>query len=248
MKSFSIGSNTIFYVGPDLEQGALPAVFYFALAGEESLGLDPYNQPVKALIQSPLRVFSLSIPEHNLELSPLQGLERWAHKMKQGRNIIADFCKTVAHSIEELVEKGWIIPKKVGIAGLSRGGFIACHIAALSPHIENIVGFAPVTSLKGTKEFSSFKDDPLIHSLDLQHLCPLLINKHLHFYMGNRDVRVSTAQCFHFIQQLTEANFEHNLRSPPVELTIYPSIGHHGHGTPPEIFHNGAEWLAKKLL
>jgi hypothetical protein len=36
-------------------------------------------------------------------------------------------------------------------------------------------------------------------------------------------------------------------RVAQVELLIYPSIGQMGHGTPPEIFKQGADWIASHL-
>ncbi len=40
---------------------------------------------------------------------------------------------------------------------------------------------------------------------------------------------------------------EKNLRSPPLEMIMLPSIGHQGHGTAKSTFTEGAIWLAKKL-
>ena len=45
-------SISIYHVGPPLELGPLPTFFYFALSGEESLTLNPYNQPVSFLRNS----------------------------------------------------------------------------------------------------------------------------------------------------------------------------------------------------
>jgi len=247
MNSFKLNHHQIYYKGPDHRQGPLPALFYFAFSAEESLSHHPYDEPVKYLSEFPLRIFSLSIPEHSLELTPLHGMARWAQKIAHGHPIITDFSSTVSHLIDKLIEKEWITPQKIAIAGLSRGAFIACHIASHSSHIHSILGFSPLTSLEQAKEFDHLKNDPLTLSLNLRNLCPLLVGKQLRFYIGNRDKRVGTSRCFQFIQELTEANFEKKLRSLPVELHIYPSTGHQGHGTPPYIFNDGALWLSKIL-
>ena len=81
----------------------------------------------------------------------------------------------------------------------------------------------------------------------LIHLVEQLVGKNLFFFIGNRDKRVGTRECYQFIEALTEASYAHGLRSPPVQLKIYPSIGHKGHGTPPEIFRAGSTWLANIL-
>jgi esterase FrsA len=46
---------------------------------------------------------------------------------------------------------------KLAVMGLSRGVFIACHVAAAIPAVSTILGFAPLTNLCAIKEFS----DPL---------------------------------------------------------------------------------------
>lgn len=128
--------------------------------------------------------------------------------------------------------------------GLSRGGFIATHAAAAIAEIGYVIGFSPLTRLSEGKEFEK---NPITLSLDLENLIPSLIGKPLKFYIGNHDTRVGTRFCFEFIQALTEASYQKNIRSPLVELTLFPSIGYQGHGTPPLIFHEGAHLLAKKL-
>ena len=47
------------YIGPDLDAGPLPGLFYLALAAHESLGVDPYNQPTAYLSSLPMRIFTI---------------------------------------------------------------------------------------------------------------------------------------------------------------------------------------------
>ena len=112
---------------------------------------------------------------------------------------------------------------------------MATHLAAIVPEIRTILGFAPLTG------FSEFPQH------DLTHLIPKLSDRTLRFYIGNRDQRVSTSRCFHFIEQLAEASFQSNVRSPPIELFVTPSIGYQGHGTSKSIFEEGARFLAGQL-
>ena len=39
------------YLGPSINLGPLPAVFYFALSATDSLSLDPFDQPAVYLSQ-----------------------------------------------------------------------------------------------------------------------------------------------------------------------------------------------------
>jgi predicted esterase len=235
------------YIGEDLSHGPLPALFYFALSQDESLGLDPYNQPAAFLAQFPMRVFSLSLPFHGGEIPPTKALNFWSQEINSDHNIIEEFTQQVQQVCAYLIEKQAIFPDQVGVAGLSRGAFIACHVAAKIPHIQTILGFAPLTELSFAKEFESQSSHPLVKKLGLHNILDSLVGRSLRFYIGNMDTRVGTSLCFQFIHALAEASLQKGIRSSPVELIIGPSIGHQGHGTSKQVFEHGALWMAKKL-
>jgi esterase FrsA len=230
-------------LGPPLDAGLLPAVFYFSLSARDSLHLDPYNQPAIYLSSPSLRIFSVSLPGHD-DLPPTEALRFWAEEIHQGRDVIHSFVQEVSAQIRHLIDHHVIDPEKIGAMGLSRGAFIASHTAALVPEIKHILGFAPLTRLANVQEFQ----DVEVGRWDLTHLADKLYNRNTRFYIGNRDTRVGTASCFEFISLLANTAFEQQISSPPIELFITPSIGHKGHGTSPEIFREGAAWLEKKLL
>jgi hypothetical protein len=233
------------HVGPPLAEGPLPAVFYFALHAQESLGLDSYNQPVAFLSHYPMRIFSLSLPGHDLGVPQNQALRSWATSLAHGDNVIEKFLDRALAALAFLERHEALLPGKVASAGLSRGAFIATHLAARTEMISDVLGFAPLTALSYTE---AFKNVPIVPSLDLEHIIPHLIGKKIRYHIGNHDTLVGTERCFHFIHALSQASYAHKIRSPQVELILYPSIGHKGHGTPKEIFHQGALWLTTKLL
>ncbi len=244
---------TLSYVGKDLEEGALPALFYFALSNEESLGLDPFNQPVAFLanhaMNYPVRIFSLTLPfhGHGHEIPPTKALIYWADEISKRHNIIEEFVDLTKRAVDKLIALGMIVPDQVGVAGLSRGAFIACHVAAKIPEMQTILGFAPLTELTYAKEFHAHKDDSLAKKLGLHNLIDSLIGRSLRFYIGNLDTRVGTSLAFQFIDSLSQASLKAGIRSPKVELIISPSIGHQGHGTSKQIFEQGAAWMADQL-
>lgn len=237
----------LYYTGPDLSLGPLPALFYFSLSAEASLSTDPYNQLVTFCGPSDLRIFSCTLPYHTDKPESFEtAINFWAQEFKMGQDIISTFVDDLNCGIESLIQEGFIDPTKIAVAGLSRGAFIATHLAARNSKIEKILGFAPLTKLSAIEEFKDI-ESTLHHSLDLSSISSKLIGKHLRFYIGNRDTRVSTHACFEFIQELTEANYQNNNRSPQVELIISSSCGRYGHGTLPHIFRDGALWLNKEL-
>jgi predicted esterase len=237
----------IVYSGPPLSSGPLPALFYFALSAQDSLCLDPFNQPVSYLSSLPMRVFSITLPGHENNLPPTQALNFWAKEIAHQHNIIAEFIETIRLAVETLLHQNVLIKDRIAIAGLSRGAFIATHAAAAIAHFRWILGFAPLTTLSFAKEFQELHHDPLVNSLSLTHLTPHLIDRTLRYYIGNLDARVSTRLCFDFVETLAQTACDHQIRSPQVELIISPSIGRDGHGTAREIFHHGAQWIAEKL-
>lgn len=237
-----------YHVGPPLNEGPLPTLIYFALSGEESLTLDPFNQPIVFLKEQPIRKISFTLPYHGGAYAATETISLWAKDLVSGRDFVSPFIDNVIAALDELINDGYIDSNHIAAAGLSRGGFMACHLAAKDKRISTILGFAPLTQFSLMTEFHATATPALAESLSLMEIIDLLVGKKLRFYIGNRDTRVGTPQCFEFINALVETSFKNKLRSPPVELIISPSIGHKGHGTGPEIFKEGADWITKALL
>lgn len=233
--TYEVSSKThVSYVGPLLKEGPLPTLFYFALSAEDSLKRDPFNQPVQFLEGLPIRIFSITLPAHENSLPPENALNVWEERINKGDPVIPPFIEIVRETIDHL--KPYIKDGKLAVAGLSRGAYIACHVAAVCPEISHILGFAPLTRFRAAK------------NLDLETLIPTLYNRSIRFYIGNQDSRVGTEQTFSFIYKLAAEAHKKRIRSSPIELFIGPSIGYQGHGTSPETFKTGAEWIKGALL
>lgn len=230
------------FIGPKIDAGPLPAIFYFALSAQESLSVDPYNQPVVHLAHLPVRIFSMDIPGHGAQHISKEALKNWVEPLRRKENIIEMFAERASRLINELIEQDIVVKEACGAMGLSRGAFIATHVAARTPVVRALLGFAPLTKITHAHDFASMKDDPFLQALNLEHLTPLLTDRSVRFYIGNCDTRVGLRPCFDFIEKLAAGE-----RSPPVELFIKPSIGFQGHGTSPQTFQEGADWLATQL-
>lgn len=234
VKDFSGGC----FVGNDFSEGKLPALFYFSLSAEESLSLPPYNSPVTFLQNEALRIFSFTIPGHEEGLNKFDAMTYWA---SSGPSLIEDFIDRTSKTIEWLIETEVIDASRSALCGLSRGGFIASHLAAKLKKIPILLAFAPITQITELEEFrqrSEFEPLNLENQID-----PLCFLKNIRFYIGNRDIRVGTEACFHFIRKMAEKK----IKNLSVELFITQSIGREGHGTSPETFKEGSLWL-KNLI
>lgn len=236
------------YVGPPLELGPLPAFFYFALSGEESLHLHPYNSPVMALANEPIRIFSLTLPAHGEGFNKLHAMQKWADWMADGSAWLEGFFQNTLFAIHWLIGGGFVIPTSLALGGLSRGGLIATHIAARLENVSVLLAFAPLTRLNELKEFSETGIESA-NAFDLETLSDKLLHvQHLRFYIGNNDTRVGTDACYRFIRTLAKNVHEKHVRHCQIELMITPSLGHKGHGTAPHIFVEGAQWIKQQLL
>ncbi len=235
------------HIGPPLDAGQLPSVFYFALSARESLDLDPYNQPALYLASHGIRLFSFDLPAHGTDLSAIDAIGVWATDFARGKDPITPFVQEVLHAIEHLISRRLIIREKIGIMGLSRGGLIGSLVAAHYQNVRASVHFAPLTELSMAKEFENLRDNPEVIGLNLKNHLQALCTQTIRFYIGNRDIRVGTDRCFSLVEELANTAYENNLRSPPIEMVVGPSIGHMGHGTAKETFEAGAEWLGRKL-
>ena len=225
------------FLGPPLSVGKLPGVIYLALSDTDSLHLNPFNQFPKCLESNERRVFSFMIPGHEPGRKKEEAIRYWASEFRAGRDPISPFIDQALEEIENMLAHSC---SSLAIAGLSRGAFLATHLAARHEKINHLLGFAPLISLPNAKELADL--DCLDH-LSLEHYLEPLSKKTIRYTIGNRDIRVGTERAFNFVTQLVDCAHKNRIRSAPIELLLHPSIGFQGHGTPPEIFKEGAKWI-----
>lgn len=237
----------LYHAGPALDHGPLPSIFYFALSGPDTLTLDPFNQPVQFLHGKMIRIFSLTLPGHENGLPANNALKVWADDISKGIDSLGEFLDAAEQAVAFAIRERFVDPDKLGIAGLSRGGLLAFHLAARVEKFRCILAFAPITKLSKGKDFSAIHDLPALKNYDAENVSEDICSRHIRLYIGNEDTRVGTRPCFDFAMSLVAKAREKKIRSPQIELFITPSIGQMGHGTSPEIFAQGAHWIADCL-
>lgn len=238
----------LYYLGKDLSEGPLPAVIYLALSAEESLLTAPFNQPVAYLEQFPVRIFSVDLPFHGKGYVSKEALVHWAHEFAQGRDLVTHFLIQLEQSLSHLLSMNVISNNEIALMGLSRGGFLINHLAAMMPSVTTLLTFAPLTKITAGKDFEFLSLTPLLERLNLSHISEAVCQKNQRIYIGNRDTRVSTDACYEWFRSMVEHAHSKGIRSPHLEMMIRPSIGHQGHGTAKESFEEGASWLIQKIL
>jgi pimeloyl-ACP methyl ester carboxylesterase len=233
--------------GPALSLGPLPAIFYFTSTGEDSLLVDPFNQPAVFLEGQPVRFFSFTLPYHGKDVDNKIVMTNWATELSQGGQFLTTFLEQCIENITHLIDSHYIEPTNIAVAGLSRGAFVATHLAIKDPRIRTILGYAPLTTLSYLSEYEFFKEMPEVAKWELSGFLDQLVDKQIRYYIGNHDTRVGTDACFHFATSIVERAYAQKIRSPAVDFIMTPSIGHRGHGTAPEIFLDGMNWLINKF-
>lgn len=241
------GLPAIHFIGPSLDLGPLPSIFYFSLSAEESLTLDPFNQPAVRLAELGIRVFSITLPAHEGSFPHSHAMKAWADDIGSEGGMIEHFISMCKECLSYLIDSRLADPSKIGVAGLSRGAFIAFLLAAHDERISAVLGFSPLTRIGALEESEKTLGTSSNPNAMLENFTDRLAGKTVRIYIGNVDTRVSTSSCFSFVKKLAESSYAHKHRPPPVEMIIFPSIGHKGHGTPQHIFVSGANWLADIL-
>lgn len=236
----------LFYVGPEIDQTSdLPCLVYLALSAKESLQVDPFCQIVTFLEEYPIRIFSVDLPYHGDNLPSVEGITRWAEAIERHEDLLSTFLDDLETSLRLLFAH--IKPSSIAIAGLSRGGFLASHIAGRMDEISSLIAFAPLTDPSQCLELIPVQESPLLTKLDLRFLTQRLASKKIRVHIGNRDQRVHTDSCYAWVRSLIEEAFSQKIRSPQIEIFLRPSIGYLGHGTSKESFEDGARWILKQL-
>lgn len=231
------------YVGPDISKGPMPLLIYFSISAHESLALDPYNQPVNFIKGEDLRIFSITLPGHFEGQDKFNAMKYWSEHLDE----LSAFIQKSQTLISNLIEKNIALDQKVATMGLSRGGFIATHLLSHPATIASL-SFAPVTDLEVLLEFKNPKPKEFLKKLSLKDQMEHFYAKKIRYYIGNRDIRVSTKSAFNWVETLANYAYEKRVRSPHIELFIVPSTGQFGHGTLPHTFEEGAKWLKKQIV
>lgn len=119
------------------------------------------------------------------------GLDGWAYRLRSGEDLPGRFAERVRCLLEQLTRQREIAPSPVAIFGISRGGFLAFHLAARIPRIGCAAAIAPVTELGALREFSGCA----FTELDARHL---KLSVPVWVCIGESDERVSTAAAARF--------------------------------------------------
>ena len=108
MKEVIAGGIRFQMLGPDLSQGPLPTIFYFAVTALETLTVEPFSQALLGLDLTRLRVMSATTPAHDAPGAYHQAIGQWVSSYKEGKDQLGIFFERVAAGIEDLAKRGLV--------------------------------------------------------------------------------------------------------------------------------------------
>ena len=225
-EKYQTDALTLYTIGPSLKVKAKTAL-YFSLSGQDSLMTPPFATPAILLAKKGYRVISVTLPAHSRSDWPRHIRPIWG----ETPSLLRDFFSQIEASLDEV--KNQIIGHVPAI-GLSRGAFVATHLAARLKIIDTVLGFAPLTFLE---------DAP---TLDLIHLANELKHTRIHYTIGHKDTLVDTSCVIRTVSAFINALNAKERQNSNITLSIVPSIGKDGHGTSGYTFEKGISWLTRE--
>jgi dienelactone hydrolase len=226
------------------DKPAAPAatLFVIALDLDRTLRDPSFNRVGHILRQQGFLCVALDAPCHGKDTRHPDGnaLAEWRQRLERGDDIVAAFTPRCVKVLDHLVAEGYTDPGRVAVAGTSRGGFLAIHLAAAEPRVRCVAAFAPVTELLALSEFAGMKDDARAKALDVANFADKLAGRPIWICIGNSDQRVGTDRAIAFSRKVVEASIARG-KPAAIETHVTTSAGHSVH---PTAHAEAAAWIA----
>jgi esterase FrsA len=240
------------FIGPEGARRA-PLVFVIGGVRKSSLEGEGSNVVGSVLAQHGFVQASIDIPCHGEDSRPGEPKEMrgWRARLEKGEPLFDAFHRQVASVIDYLVRRGTVDPARIGVCGVSRGGFVALHLGAAEPRMKYVVGFAPVTDLLALKEFQGTSHPTAARAMDVTTLADKLLDRPIWISIGDNDQRVDSRHAIDFALHMMKISVRH--RQPmthfwsgdDIRLTVTPSEGANGHSSYRGAHEDAAVWILR---
>ena len=211
-----------------------PTLLYFGVEAPAMFTHPRYREIVAPLEQDWL-IVALDPPAHgdDRRAGEDRALAAWATRIRGGDPLVPPFTDLVSRALDYLIASGQTDPARVFVAGISRGGFLALHVATVEPRIRGVVAMMPVTDLRALKEFAALQTHPYTIGLALHARAQALARVPLYVRIAADDDRVGGATCAAFVALVTQAGGSVDFQTRPGRE----------HGLPSNWGLHAAQWL-----
>lgn len=240
------------FIGP---KEARRAPLMFILGGDHKSTLEGESTNVvgSVLAKHGFVQASVDIPCHGGDSRPGEpaGMSGWRARLEKGEPLFATFQKQVASVVDQLVRQGTVDRERVGVCGVSRGGFVALHLGAADPRMKYVVAFAPVTDLLALTEFKGIADPAPARALDVMTLAERLLDRPIWISIADNDERVDSRHAIDFALHMMKISKRHKMpmthfwSGDDVRLTVTPSEGAGGHTSYRGAHEDAATWILR---
>lgn len=234
-----------FYLG-DAPSEPSPTLFFLAADGNSTLRDPSFLQCGAELHGAGVFCLSIDLPGHGAESrdGEPQGLAAWRMRIDAGENPLKDLSARITSVIDHLAATKRTDLTRLGVCGVSRGGFAALHASAADPRLRCVVLYSPVTSLPALLEFEDAEPTNLLRELDLASIANSLVQRDIWLTIGDHDERVDTDAAVQFARRVSDAAA--TLKAPGrVELHVCPADGH---TTPAGASQESADWIRHRIV
>jgi len=211
-------------------------LLYLAMDRQTNLNVQPYRIAADEFLAAGHCAASFDLPNHGELVNKYgESLVGIAAAMADGMDVFGLVGRLASAAIDACLAAAPGPPRRVFVAGTSRGGLSALHAAAADPRIRAAAAFAPVTDLASLTEFASVAALPITRRSCAAALVERLADRPVFITIAANDPRVGTHHCRDFCNRLKAAGGD-------VELVVVPG---EEHSLPDEAYRQGAVFLLK---
>jgi len=215
-----------------------PTLFVLAAALETMRDDGHFNALGRILARYGFMSIMLDPPAHGDDRRPAEGesmegaLLAWRQRLDRGEDLVGPFNRHAEEVLDYLVAQHLADPARVGAFGISRGGFLAFHLAAADPRIRFAAALSPLIDPMALKEFAGDPQHERAEAASAIRLAPKLAGRPIWIGISNDDMRVDVGQIIAFTRAVVRASAEGQPPNPviPVELVMGPASAAGGLG------------------
>jgi len=249
LKVERLPSGRRFGIWGDKPAKPAPTILLFAADLKQFAEQAVYSDIGRPMEKQGWLVVALDSPCHGEDVKEGEAaqLNGWPSRLEKQDDLVAPFVVRVKELIDHLVKEGYSDETRLAVAGTSRGGFLALHVAAAEPRFKAVAAFAPVTDLRALNEFKGHEELAAVDQVSAIHLADKLAGRPVWMNIGNYDERVSTDDALAFIQAVAKAGAKVR-KNPTVALPIECILAESaGHSIPPNSHVPAAAFILKHV-